>query len=231
MNDCGMNSGAGATSRRTTPPRIMRWANRVCASLAVGFGLCAVDAAAATVDVRVSDTRGTPVKDALIVLDPLDASPTPAHNTAVVDQVNQAFVPHISVVRTGTAISFPNSDRIRHQVYSFSAAKTFTIKLYAGSPDVPITVDKPGLIVLGCNIHDSMAGFVAVVDTPYFGKSSPQGSVRIEVPSGHYRLRVWHENESKPFQSTRISVDGAALELPIELEITDEPGIAAPWPE
>ncbi len=225
-----MKLRTGGPSGFATTPGGTR-ADRSGALWATVFGLCALDAHATTVDVRVSDARGTAVQDALIVLDPLDASPAPARDTAVVDQINQTFVPHISVVRTGTAISFPNSDRIRHQVYSFSAAKTFTIKLYAGSPKVAITVDKPGLIVLGCNIHDSMSGFVAVVDTPYFGKSSAQGSVGIEVPGGRYRLRVWHENQARPFQSTEISIDGAALQLPIKLDMSVVPGIPAPWPE
>ena len=90
--------------------------------------------------------------------------------------MNKHFVPRVSVVRTGTAITFPNSDHIRHQVYSFSPAKAFTLKLYAGSPKTPVMFDHPGLVVLGCNIHDNMVAFMGVVDSPYFAKTDGLGN-------------------------------------------------------
>jgi plastocyanin len=183
------------------------------------------------IEFQITDTHGAAVADAVVILDPLDASPAPSHSSAVIDQVNKAFVPHVSVVRTGTSISFPNSDHIRHQVYSFSPAKTFTIKLYAGSPKETISVEASGLIVLGCNIHDSMAGFLAVVDTPYFGKSTPEGTLRIDAPNGRYRLRVWHERLIQPFASESISVAAAGLRLPLKLNIVAGSAVPAAWPE
>ncbi len=84
-------------------------------------------------------------------------------------------MPRVTVVRTGTAVTFPNSDHIRHQVYSFSHAKIFTLKLYAGSPQHAVVFDQPGLVVLGCNIHDRMVAFVGVVDSPYFAKTDGFG--------------------------------------------------------
>jgi len=74
------------------------------------------------------------------------------------------------VVQAGTPILFPNHDKVRHHVYSFSPAKTFELKLYSGVPGTPVLFDKPGLVVLGCNIHDQMVAYVQVVNTPYFAK-------------------------------------------------------------
>jgi plastocyanin len=116
-----------------------------------------------------------------VIFDPLDRTPPGGHASAVVDQVHKHFVPRVSVIRTGTAVTFPNSDNIRHQVYSLSDAKKFTLKLYAGSPKVEVLFDKPGLVVLGCNIHDSMVAFVAVVDTPYFGKVPDSGVLTLDA--------------------------------------------------
>jgi hypothetical protein len=90
-------------------------------------------------------------------------------------------------------VTFPNFDTVRHHVYSFSAAKTFELKLYAGVPNAPVTFDKPGVAVLGCNIHDRMAAWVVVADTPWSARSDADGRARIEaLPAGSYKLSVWH---------------------------------------
>jgi plastocyanin len=182
-----------------------------------------------TVSVHVSDTRGVAVPDALVVLDPLDMMPPIARESASIDQIDRHFVPRLSIVRTGTSVSFPNSDHIRHQVYSFSAAKAFTLKLYAGSPNVAVLFDKPGLIVMGCNIHDSMVGFLAVVDTPYFGKSAVNGTVDLMVPPGRYRLRVWHEKADKVFAANQIAVTQDSAAIPVTLDINAQAGAPPPW--
>jgi hypothetical protein len=82
---------------------------------------------------------------------------------------------------------------VRHHVYSFSPAKPFELKLYTGTAASPVVFDKPGIAVLGCNIHDNMTAWVVVVDTPYFGRSAAPGKVTLaNVPAGSYSLRVWH---------------------------------------
>ena len=142
--------------------------------------LCAQSALAGTVTVDVTTRPADSAADAVIVFDPLDAVTAPSHETAIIDQVNKRFVPRVSVVRTGTAVTFPNSDNIRHQVYSFSDAKKFTLKLYAGSPHTAVVFDQPGLVILGCNIHDSMVAYVGVVDSPYFAKLTDSGTTTLE---------------------------------------------------
>ena len=90
--------------------------------------LCAQAAAAGMVTVNVTNRSGGAAEDTVVVFDPLDDSPAASHGAAIIDQVDKRFVPRVSVVRTGTTITFPNRDRIRHQVYSFSKAKPFTLK-------------------------------------------------------------------------------------------------------
>jgi plastocyanin len=162
---------------------------------------------------------------------PLDAVPATTRDTAVIDQVNKRFVPRVSVVRTGTAITFPNSDRIRHQVYSFSPAKTFSLKLYAGSPKTAVTFDQPGLVVLGCNIHDNMIAFVGVVDSPYFAKTTDTGTASLNLPSGRYRLRAWHPNAVAALPSRDITVAAAPLNIPLAIDVDGTSTAVAAWLE
>jgi plastocyanin len=110
-----------------------------------------------------------------------------------VAQVARQFKPAVTVVTPGTSVLFPNQDTVRHHVYSFSPAKTFELKLYAGVPANPVVFDKVGIAVLGCNIHDNMVAWVLVVDTPYFGHTDAQGKLTLDnVPNGNYKLRTWH---------------------------------------
>ena len=91
--------------------------------------VCANAATAVSVKVSVTGKTGAPSADTIVVFDPLDGSPTPTHDTAVIDQINKTFVPRVNVMRTGTVVAFPNSDRIRHQVYSFSTPPSLYVEV------------------------------------------------------------------------------------------------------
>jgi plastocyanin len=183
------------------------------------------------VKVTARSKSGAPSADTIIVFDPLDTTPPASHDAAIVDQVNKTFVPHVSIVRTGTAVAFPNSDRIRHQVYSFSPSHPFTLKLYAGSPRTDIIFDKPGMVVLGCNIHDSMVGFIAVVNSPYFAKIPASGIVDMDLPPGHYRLRVWNSNMTVAVPSQDITVAAAPIAIALQVDLDPAHVTDVGWPE
>ena len=148
---------------------------------------------AAELTVQVSDQAGNPLSNAVVYLESdtkLNRSPLIEAN---IDQKNKQFWPFVSVVQVGTSINFPNKDTVRHHVYSFSPAKVFELKLYSGIPAKPIVFDKPGTVILGCNIHDSMLAYIHIVDTPYFGKSDVNGIVKLtDLPSGQHTLKAWH---------------------------------------
>jgi plastocyanin len=202
---------------------------KICASVLSAF--CWASAHGAEVTVAISGSGGISPEDTIVVFDPLDAAVPPARIEATIDQIDKQFVPKVSVLRTGTSVTFTNSDRIRHQVYSFSPSKTFTLKLYAGSPETPVVFDKPGLVVLGCNIHDNMLAFVGIVDSPYFAKASKSGSVTMNLPAGRYRLRVWHPSLRLPVPPQEVAIPASPTTIPLTLDLTaNAPGVA-PWPE
>ena len=162
--------------------------------LALGLSLALTGAVsrASTLQVHVHDGAGAPVADAVVSLLPLDRPAPPAHDAhAVMDQRNLSFVPQVLVVQTGTEVGFPNSDNVRHHVYSFSPAKRFELKLYAGNHTSTVLFDHPGVDTLGCNIHDWMLGYVVVVDTPWFAKTGADGGARVDAPAGRYTLQLW----------------------------------------
>ena len=178
----------------------------------------------------VVDQTGAPVVDAVVYAVPADINGKPAkataprRPTAIIDQIKRRFVPLVSVVQTGTAVSFPNRDNIEHDVYSFSPAKRFELHLYHGIPAKPVVFDQPGLVVMGCNIHDQMIAYLLVVDTPWFAKTDAHGQASIEnVPGGAYRLTVWHyrmaETERLPSHDVSAgAADSAAFKLQLKSE-------------
>lgn len=165
----------------------------VIAGLAL-FGLPA-SVMAATLQVVVVDAGGRPVQNAVISANPLrepGGSPRFA-STKVMAQRNIQFTPGTLVVPVGSTVSFPNYDKVRHHVFSFSKAKRFELKLFGRDESRSVLLDKPGTVAVGCNIHDAMRGFIRVVDAPFAGTSDATGRLSIAgASSGRYKITVWH---------------------------------------
>lgn len=194
--------------------------------------LGAVAAHAATVSVSVSDAAGQPLSRAVVSLEPVAGKlPIKPMPSAEVAQTKRQFKPQVNVVTVGTAVSFPNFDTVRHHVYSFSPAKTFELKLYAGVPEMPVLFDKPGIAVIGCNIHDQMAAWIVVVDTPLYGLTGADGRTRINaVAAGSYRLKVWHPGLSNTTDgvASALTVGASDLDQAIRLNVSNSPLVPLP---
>ncbi len=186
---------------------------RVTSILSLLLCTTASIAGVGTVQVHVTDLTGAGVVDAVVALYAANPPPMTDAAYAVMDQRNKQFDPHVLPVRKNTLVKFPNSDNIRHHVYSFSPAKRFELRLYHGTPSQPVLFDVPGEVVLGCNIHDHMLGYIYVVDTPYFAKTDAGGdAVLSKIPSGSYRARLWFPG---------VQSDTAGLEQNVEITDSD----------
>lgn len=180
----------------------------------------------------VLDAQGQPVAGAVLSLaGTVQAKPFAA---AVMDQIDKQFSPAVLAVATGTVVSFPNRDDIRHQVYSFSPAKRFELRLYEGTPSAPVTFDQPGLVVLGCNIHDWMLGYVYITDDPWFGVSDAQGRIQLDAPAGQYPATLWHPAlvDMQPVDAgtLRLAKERVELKLPVAVAAALQPSAPAPTP-
>lgn len=196
--------------------------SRFAASSLLAFALAQSGAClAASVQATVRNAAGHAVRDAVVYAIPSSGPSEARGKTMAVEQVDREFVPYVTVVQTGTTVTFPNRDPIMHHVYSFSPAKTFEIKLYTGKSPVEVVFGKPGAVTLGCNIHDWMIGYVFVVSTPHFGKSDATGVAAMrEVPAGTYDVQVWHPQQRGAAPAQRIAVQaGDVVSLPYTLEV------------
>ena len=169
----------------------------------------ACTASAATLNASISEKGKSQLGNAVVYAVPEAGLSDAEKNIGkrIIDQVDKEFVPRVSVIQTGTSIEFPNHDKIRHHVYSFSPAKSFEIPLYKGTPAAPVAFDQPGVVKLGCNIHDWMGANVFITDTPYFGISDAKGNVVLnDLPAGNYKVFVWHPQQSADTKSTAQQV-------------------------
>lgn len=186
--------------------------------------LCACPVGAATLEIQVRDAAGAPVADAAVYAVPA-SGPADARSarTVAIEQIEREFIPFVTVLQTGTPVAFPNRDPILHHVYSFSPAKSFEIKLYSGnSPEV--VFDKPGVVTLGCNIHDWMIAYIVVVPTPHYGRTDAAGAVRLrDLPAGGYEVRTYHPNQRTAAQPQAAALDSPAANARLTFAIDTTP--------
>ena len=144
-------------------------------------------------------------QDAAVVvwLQPLDASASKSDPVSAppkrpqVVQKNKSFHPHVTVVRVGSLVDFPNHDPFFHNVFSLFDGKRFDLGLYEAGATNSVRFDHVGVSYLFCNIHPEMSAIVVAVDTPYFTVSDKAGNVALaNVPDGRYELHVWYERST-----------------------------------
>jgi plastocyanin len=158
---------------------------------------------AAELEVSVVDREGNPVPDVAVYTERPLASRADATAHAVMDQVDSQFEPHLLVIQAGSEVDFPNSDPIAHHVYSFSNPNEFKLPLYKGDQHPPVDFSNTGVVILGCNIHDNMLGYILVVDSPVFGKTATDGRISLNVDKAlDNTVSIW---------SPRIRDNGGSL--------------------
>jgi plastocyanin len=195
-------------------------------ALLSGFALAFTALAAQGMELIVLDQQGRPLPDVAILV---DGDLPPSEVVPVMDQVAMRFAPNLLVVPRGTEVQFPNSDEVRHHVYSFSQARRFELRLFKGTDAPPVLFDEPGLVVLGCNIHDQMVGYILVTDSPVFAVSDQQG--RVQIPSlstaADAALSWWHpslgETPPRSVGELALGTQPVSVSLPVTLPEQAEP--------
>ena len=154
----------------------------------------ASSAAARTVTGQVLGQDGKPIANAVVfVQEPAALQSAAAASPAIMDQFNKTFVPEMLPIAVGTQVRFPNRDQIRHHVYSFSRPKRFELPLYKGEDAPPVLFDKPGVVKIGCNIHDWMSAIILVLPNDHFAVTKDDGTFSLlNLNSGQYTITAWH---------------------------------------
>ena len=195
---------------------ILRSALAACAVCAIVAPACASD-----LSVTVTTPDGKPLADAVVTLPGNGAKPTFAWKLEVA-QKDKTFTPFVLVVPQGAEVTFPNLDKFRHHVYSFSKGNKFELELYGREDKRSVTFKSVGTAAIGCNIHDTMVGFIRIVDTPCAAKTNADGVAKIPgAPDGATKLSVWHpyakSKEQIAVSDVTVSSGGSAITVTLDV--------------
>jgi plastocyanin len=182
---------------------------RIARAAAFAAALLPPYSQAATLQIQLTDSRNRNAEGVGVVVETSSPEALPAAPPkAVMDQRREQFVPRMLIVQRGTQVAFPNTDRVQHHVYSFSQAKQFELALYRGNEHPPVTFDRDGVAVLGCNIHDHMVGYVLVVDSSHFGLTDHDGRLVLSgLPNEAVKVTLWHPDLGVEYGEINRTVD------------------------
>ncbi|SNY60106.1 hypothetical protein SAMN06297280_0012 [Arsukibacterium tuosuense] len=193
----------------------------IASGLVVALISYASQLSAASLTINLTNQQQQPLADAVVELRSL-SNPELKQQRIQVAQQALTFVPFVSAIPAGSVVEFPNLDKTRHHVYSFSPAKQFEIQLYADKPEAPITFDTPGIVALGCNIHDYMQAYIYVSESNLVAVSDGAGQLNWpDIAPGGYQLYIWHPWQLADRQPTALDVvmpvQTAAYTLAVDL--------------
>ena len=197
---------------------------------AAGVGLAA-PLAAAPLAVRVVDSSGRPVRDAVVTFYPSGSAARAPRGGGrfTISQQKLQFHPFLSIVPVGADVSFPNLDPTKHHVYSFSSAKKFELKLFAKDQSRTVHFDRAGVIALGCNIHDAMSAFIVVTDSVWTARTNGQGVVAFaNAPSAPGRVTVWHPYLRAPGGAVQQGIAAAQRSATFSIRLRPPPPMSMP---
>ncbi len=203
---------------------------RLCCSLLALIPLAMCDAGAATVSGRVVGPDGKGIAQAVVFVVSPEQGEAGAGASAEMNQIGKTFVPHVLPVAVGTLVHFPNYDQIHHHVYSFSRVKTFELPLYRGENAKPVLFDKPGVVKLGCNIHDWMSGIILVLPSRHFATTGDDGRYALSgLGAATYTITAWHAQSEKKTEDLARPVPVAGKDVTADFELSlserrDRPG-------
>ena len=165
-----------------------------------------------TVTVKGAKTNA----DAVVTLEAPGLKLDPSAEPFRIDQKGFRFIPHVTVIQTGSTVRFLNNDNEPHNVYSPEGR--YNLGTWPTGDTKDYTFKKPGIYTQLCNVHPDMLAYVVVVDTPYFAVTDAAGAFLIRnVPPGKYRLVAWHEKKDGLEQDVQVVV-GVPLRLDVVLE-------------
>lgn len=192
---------------------------------------------AATLSVNVIDKDGKPTPDAvvMVVTGGVSSPKTPLPTTASVSQASMQFIPAVTIVQPGAKVSFVNNDPWEHHVrgsaagaaqFSSNDENGFTFRLAgksagsAGKASV-VTMEKAGVVLLGCHLHGSMMGHVVVSDTPWAVKTDGNGVATFtDLPDGAATVKVWHAAQFVDLKPMQTTLSATPAQVKMQLSVT-----------
>src|SRR5262249_54944853 len=159
---------------------------------------------------------------AVVYAEPLDQAAPARGGSFAVTQKGKSFVPRVLGVPVGSTVTFPNDDQIFHNVFSLSPPQPFDLGLYRAGESKARTFTQPAVYNVFCNIHPQMVAFLVVAPTPWITTTATDGSWRLEVPPGRYRVTALSERSAPASVEVRV---GGQSGSPVVITLDESRGV------
>lgn len=180
---------------------------------------------AAELSIRIVENNAHPVHDTVVELIGTDIEPALVTHLAI-SQVDKEYIPELSIIPRGSNVTFLNKDPFKHHVYSVSKGNDFDLPLYEGEPAEQITFNTPGVVKMGCNIHDWMLAFAYISQSERVETTDASGLVVFkDLAPGQYQLNVWNPRlrNNKKVISQSISIqDDQNISKEVKLKLRNK---------
>jgi plastocyanin len=142
----------------------------------------------------------------------------PIPRKVIVEQHHMTFIPKVTVIPTGSTVTFTNNDKIYHNVFSVSEPKKFNIDTTDPGDPKSVTFDKTGVVSLLCNVHHEMQAYLIITDSNYSAVSNAAGAFTInDVPAGTYEVVAWSDSAKAAGVTTVTVTDGTTTHVDVKL--------------
>lgn len=138
-------------------------------------------------------TRG--IQNVIVALKDVPVSNSPANHVSrlVLDNRECKFIPHVSALTVGSTIQALNSDPTLHNVHFYGALAANIALPFKGIQAIR-KVNKPGMVIVKCDVHGWMQAFIRVDSHPFHAVTDEKGYFSIpDIPAGTYSVEIWHE--------------------------------------
>lgn len=167
--------------------------------------------------------RNRGVQNVIVALEDVPAEKIPplAPQRLVLDNRSCRFAPHAAVLTVGSRIEALNSDPVLHTVHLYGAVEA-NIALPIRGARIARGAERPGMIVVKCDVHGWMQAFIRVDPHPFHAVSAADGAFRIDgIPPGSYKFSAWHEKLGRLERTVRIEeAKTERLELEYAFEVS-----------
>jgi plastocyanin len=138
----------------------------------------------------------SPFIDVIVVMNPLTvkAQTQPIKGVRII-QKGAEFIPRVVPVTRNSVVEFINYDKFYHNVFSVTPGAKFNLGRRPTGTVVKHKIERSGEIKLFCDIHAQMNAVILSLDTPFFTRTQPNGTYKLEnIPAGDYLVEVYHPN-------------------------------------
>ncbi len=158
------------------------------------------------------------LKDVVVYLEKVGAGKAWPEKPYEIVQLKCTFEPYLQVVPKGVELTIKNNDPVLHNVHPFEIIGDSRRTLFnLAQPKLnqvnvkKIKTRRGKAVELACDAHSWMAGWLYVLEHPYFAVVGPDGAYEIgDVPPGKYKLMAWHPVLGTREQAVEVGANGSA---------------------